>query len=341
MQFCSSHRIPLHVLPSSTDFKLSGFELPSPSNWPSAAAPSASKQWDLGIVASFGYLVPRGIIESFGDGMVNVHPSLLPQYVGSAPIPFALLNGDRITGVSIIDVVPKLDGGPILAQNTLSIDDEETFRSLSAKLADLGGRSLCGVLSDLKRSRLRSVPQNEHEPQIKALYEAQRGGSKQSEFELIKTRKIQKGMSFIDWRLPAQRIVNRHRAIDGLLRNSRTVLGTKADTEKLLVLVDEVAVHRIHGNDPITHSLCAEDEHHGVGSIAYCKHRDVLFVKCGRNEDGTPSLLAVRKLRIAPSLSSQHLATFDRFIEEFGHFLPFHDEQEYRTRIAPNLKNHF
>lgn len=331
MQFCSSHRIPVHVLPKSIDFKLSGFEVPS-----------SSKQWDLGIVASFGYLVPRGIIESFGDGMVNVHPSLLPQYIGSAPIPFALLNGDRITGVSIIDVVPKLDGGPILAQNTLSIDDEDTFRSLSAKLADLGGRSLCDVVSDLKQSRLRSVAQNEHEPQIKALYEAQRGGSKQSEFELIKTRKIPKSMSVVDWRLPAQRIVNRHRAIDGLLRNSRTVLGTKAETEKLLVLIDEVAVHRPSTDIDIhfdADSLFAEDE--DVGSIAYCKERNVLFVKCGRNEDGTSSLLAVHKLRIAPSLSSQHLANFERFVKDFGHFLPFYDDKEYQQQIAPNLKNHF
>ena len=339
MEFCDSHRIPYHVMPPSMDWKLSSFEIP---------ISSSTKQWDVGIVASFGYLMPRSVISSFRSGMINVHPSLLPQYIGCAPIPYALSNGDKVTGVSIIDIVPKLDGGPILAQNTESIDDDDTFRTLSIKLADLGGRSLCGVLSDLEHHRIHSISQKEHEPEIKALYESYRSDSdlKSSEFQLIKTRKIPKSWSFIDWTLSAERIVNRHRAINGLLRNSRSVLGTKTEREKLLILIDEVAVHRNEdelGNESIIdiESLFADQEHQGIGSVAYCKHRNVLFVKCGRNQHGIDTLLKIKKLRIAPSLASQHLPNFTQFVQDFGHFVPVSDEQEYAQRLAPFLKNRF
>ena len=326
-------------MPPSMDWKLSNFTVPTS---------STAEQWDIGIVASFGYLVPRSVISSFGSGMVNVHPSLLPQYIGCAPIPYALSNGDKVTGVSIIDIVPKLDGGPILSQNIESIDEDDTFRTLSAKLADLGGRSLCDVLSSLEHHRLHSISQKEHEPEIKAFYESYRSDSdlESREFQLIKTRKIPKSWSFIDWTLSAEQIVNRHRAINGLLRNSRSVLGTKTEREKLLILIDEIAVHRNEdelGNENIIdiQSLFNDQEHRGIGSVAFCKHRNALFVKCGRNQHGIDTLLKIKKLRIAPSLASQHLPNFTDFVQEFGHFVPIRDDNEYAQRHAPFLKNRF
>ncbi|RKP37881.1 formyl transferase, partial [Dimargaris cristalligena] len=79
-------------------------------------------RYDMGIVASFGSFIPRRIIEAFPLGMINVHPSLLPKYRGSTPIPTALLNEEPETGVTIQELHPRtIDAGKILLQGGLVI----------------------------------------------------------------------------------------------------------------------------------------------------------------------------------------------------------------------------
>eukprot|EP01084_Bolivina_argentea_P244571 409688_1 len=343
IKFCNETNIQYHCLPSNIDFKLTNWDIPN------------TKQWDIGILVSFGYLIPSRIISLFPNGMINVHPSLLPQYIGSAPIPYSLLNGDKITGVSIIDVSPQLDSGNILSQRLQIIDKYDTYDTLSHKLAELGGQTLCDTVTNLKKYRENSIKQSDNENNIKLLYKYEdaiinnnqfietdqlvrinnnfsdeKYENDSFEFKLIKTKKINKNMSFIDWRLSAKQIFNRYRTVNGLLKNSRCLLGTKGD-DKLLVLIDEIDVYNdINGN--------IFNDNDNIGTIVYCKENDILFVKCGDNNN---ELLGIKKLRIAPSLSTQHLPNFHNFINEFGHFIPYCDSKEYSVKYNKHLKNHF
>ena len=93
---------------------------------------------DLIIVAAFGQLLKPAILDLPAHGCLNVHASLLPRWRGAAPIPASILAGDPETGVTIMQMDPGLDTGPILAQDQIPIDPVETTASLTGKLALLG-----------------------------------------------------------------------------------------------------------------------------------------------------------------------------------------------------------
>jgi methionyl-tRNA formyltransferase len=79
-----------------------------------------SSSYDLGVVVSFGYFIPKRIIDAFQQGAINVHPSLLPRFRGASPIQHAIMHGDIETGVSIIELHPhQFDAGRILSQSRL------------------------------------------------------------------------------------------------------------------------------------------------------------------------------------------------------------------------------
>lgn len=84
----------------------------------------------LGVVADFGVIIPKEILNLFTYGVLNIHPSLLPKYRGSTPIQTALVNGDKTTGVTIIKLDEHMDHGQILLQQTESINPNDTAQSL-------------------------------------------------------------------------------------------------------------------------------------------------------------------------------------------------------------------
>lgn len=90
---------------------------------------------DLFIVASFGKILPQALLEIPKFGSINVHGSLLPKYRGASPIQQAILNGDNKTGVTIMLMEEKLDSGPILATEEIDISKQDTFETLSTKIA--------------------------------------------------------------------------------------------------------------------------------------------------------------------------------------------------------------
>lgn len=90
---------------------------PHGSNWLEWKLPGS---FDLAIVVSFGYFLPAHLLSQFPKSTINVHPSLLPKYRGSSPIQYSILNKDKETGVSIIELSPiSFDSGKILRQSTL------------------------------------------------------------------------------------------------------------------------------------------------------------------------------------------------------------------------------
>lgn len=93
---------------------------------------------ELIIVVAYGLILPPSLLAIPKLGCINMHVSLLPKYRGAAPIQRAILNGDRLSGVTIMQIDPGLDTGDILLQKTLEIDDFDTSGSLANKMADLG-----------------------------------------------------------------------------------------------------------------------------------------------------------------------------------------------------------
>ncbi len=116
---------------------------------------------DLIVVAAYGQIIPKEILDIPRLGCLNVHPSLLPKYRGSAPIQYAILNGDKITGVTIMLIDEKIDHGPILNQRTIVIEEQETGKSLCDKLADFGANLLLETISKWERGLIKSMPQDE------------------------------------------------------------------------------------------------------------------------------------------------------------------------------------
>lgn len=84
--------------------------------------PTQDRKYDVGVVVSFGYFLHPHMLANLAHGAVNMHPSLLPKYRGPAPIHHALLNGDALTGVSVIEIDPRaFDVGRILMQKSVEI----------------------------------------------------------------------------------------------------------------------------------------------------------------------------------------------------------------------------
>jgi methionyl-tRNA formyltransferase len=99
---------------------------------------------DTVVAAAYGLLIPEAVLDR--AVWLNVHPSLLPRWRGAAPIERALMAGDEETGVSIIKLVPELDAGPIAAQRTLPLTQEDDFGTVSARAGELAAELLEEVL---------------------------------------------------------------------------------------------------------------------------------------------------------------------------------------------------
>jgi len=115
----------------------------------------------LVIVAAYGQILPKEILDIPKYGCLNVHPSLLPKYRGPSPIQYAILNGEKKTGVTIMLMNEKMDHGPILAQSALIVEEDETGQSLHNKLANLGARLLMETIPKWQRGMIKPQPQDE------------------------------------------------------------------------------------------------------------------------------------------------------------------------------------
>jgi len=115
--------------------------------------------FQLGIVAQYGLIIPKTIIDSFPLGMINVHGSLLPKYRGASPIQAAIVNGETTTGVTIMLMDEKMDHGPILSQKSLPIDKDDTFTTLASKMAVIGSKLLLDTLSKYLNKKIRPQEQ--------------------------------------------------------------------------------------------------------------------------------------------------------------------------------------
>ena len=115
----------------------------------------------LGIVAQYGLIIPKKIIDAFPNGMINVHGSLLPKYRGASPIQAALVSGEKETGITIISMDEKMDHGPILSQAKTAIDMDDIYTTLAPKLAAEGLILLLNTIPEWLSGNIKVLPQDE------------------------------------------------------------------------------------------------------------------------------------------------------------------------------------
>ncbi|NPV09922.1 MAG: methionyl-tRNA formyltransferase [Anaerolineae bacterium] len=125
-----------------------------------------SLQPDCGVVAAYGEILPREVLDVPARGFLNVHASLLPRYRGASPVSAAILNGDGETGVSIMLLDEGMDTGPVLARDSTPIQPDDTRGSLEERLAELGADLLRDVLPGWLAGSLHPEPQDERQATI-------------------------------------------------------------------------------------------------------------------------------------------------------------------------------
>lgn len=116
---------------------------------------------DFIVTAAYGQFLPTKFLNSAKIAAVNVHGSLLPKYRGGAPIQYSLINGDKKTGITIMEMVKKMDAGDIYAQKAIEIEPDDTAGSLFEKLSYLGRDLLLETLPKISDGSVQKVTQNE------------------------------------------------------------------------------------------------------------------------------------------------------------------------------------
>ncbi len=117
-------------------------------------------QFDVGLVAGFGKVIPELVIRNFELGIINLHPSLLPRYRGPNPISETILNGEGETGVTLFIIDEQIDHGPIIAQKNFTLDGTETVEMLEQRLGQLGGELFNETIEAYLAGTLTPAPQN-------------------------------------------------------------------------------------------------------------------------------------------------------------------------------------
>jgi methionyl-tRNA formyltransferase len=116
---------------------------------------------DLLVVAAYGKLLSQRLLDLPARGPVNVHASLLPRWRGASPIAAAILKGDQVTGVTIMEMVRAMDAGPSIAQREVPVDPGDTTRTLEPRLAEAGARLLVDALPGWFDGHAKARPQDE------------------------------------------------------------------------------------------------------------------------------------------------------------------------------------
>ena len=128
---------------------------------PEAVAAIAALEPDLGVLADYGRIVPRQILDLPAHGILNVHPSLLPRHRGATPIPATILAGDATAGVSIIRMDDGIDTGPLVAQHAWPLEGNERAPDLESDAARRGAELLALTLEPWRSGEIQAVPQDE------------------------------------------------------------------------------------------------------------------------------------------------------------------------------------
>lgn len=178
---------------------------------------------DIMVTAAYGQILSQQVIDIPAHGIINIHGSLLPQYRGAAPIQYAVLKGDKTTGITILNTVLKVDAGEMILQESLEIGDDETSGQLFERMAQLGGKLIVRALDLIEQGKAVYTPQDES--------------------KVTFSQKITSDMEKIDWTMSAQEVHNLVRAL-----NPSPVAWTSVEGKRVKIYA--TAVSNVHHTKP-------------------------------------------------------------------------------------------
>ena len=220
---------------------------------------------DLVCVVSYGVILPKSFLNIPQLGCINVHPSMLPKYRGPAPIQWAILNGDKETGVSIMYLDAGMDSGDIILQEKVEIGNDETTGELWNRLSGIGAKLLTKVVTDISNGKIVRTPQPE---------------------EFVLAPMLDKEMSKIDWKEKnANEIKNLVRGLNPIM-GTYTFLNDKkikiwkvqiVSEEEISILLEKNNIDNIEELKP--------------GTVVFANEKQGLFIK---TIDGVISVLEIQ-----------------------------------------------
>lgn len=148
---------------------------------------------DLFVVAAYGQILSDELLSVPRLGGINLHASLLPKYRGAAPVNWAIYRGEKETGVTVIQMQPRVDAGPMLAQASTPIGEHETAGELTGRLAELGAPLVVEVVDALESETCKPIPQDRS--------------------QATRAPRIKKAQGLIDWSRTAEEICRHVRAM--------------------------------------------------------------------------------------------------------------------------------
>jgi methionyl-tRNA formyltransferase len=180
---------------------------------------------DLFVVCDYGQILSAELLGAAPLGGINLHGSLLPRHRGAAPIQWAILAGDAVTGVSVIGMTPALDAGRVIAARATAIGPRETAADLEPRLAELGVGAVLDALE-----RLEAAVAAGHDPASV--------GIPQEEAKATRAPRLTKADGLVNWTRPAAAIERLRRALDPWPRAA--TFFTRADGERRRLVLAEV-----------------------------------------------------------------------------------------------------
>lgn len=181
---------------------------------------------DVCVVVAYGKILPEWMLAIPRLGCINVHASLLPKYRGAAPINWAIANGERETGITIMRMDAGMDTGPMLAKRVIQTGDEEAAPELAARLAPLGADLLSETLARVERGEVKPEPQDDREATYAPMLKREDG--------------------LIDWKMRARQLANRVRAFQPwpgtytTFRGNRLILWRAREEPDVTAQADDV-----------------------------------------------------------------------------------------------------
>jgi methionyl-tRNA formyltransferase len=149
------------------------------------------KNFTVAITCQYGLLIPQIAIDAPKFKTINIHTSLLPKYRGASPVQSVLLNGETKTGITIMLIDAKMDHGDILRQQTVMIEPDDNYTTLSKKLADIAGNLTTDTVVDWVEGEIQPLSQDHSQATFCQMFEKKDGQ--------------------VDWQKTAQEIYNQHR----------------------------------------------------------------------------------------------------------------------------------
>lgn len=206
---------------------------------------------DLFVVCDYGQILSKQALAKARLGGINLHGSLLPKYRGAAPINWALLNGDKVAGITVIHMTPRLDGGPMICQRSLDVGPNEDAVQLEERLSKLGVEAVIEAMDQLATWDGESLI-----------------GEVQSKELVTKAPRLQKADGAVDWTKSATELCNQVRALKPWPGTFTNLL--REGKEPMRVILKQVALAEIDDiPDVISES--------GTGTAT----EEGIIVKCG------------------------------------------------------------